>query len=124
MLSDKAWEEIDRIRWDDAADHGVDAFRELFNMKRYPVTKEMIFNYLKDHKDFFDTNHWDTVPARRSTVDEFYFKHRHTNIKVRGWGEDTVNYVFDRLCDAVKQDEIIVFGELHGWWKKEGDSNA
>lgn len=128
-LSDKAWEEIDRIRWDDAADHGVDAFMELCSLKRYPITSKNLFGWLKDNPEFEDQR---VTYASASTEDNFHFRPKNCN-KMSFLHdpegqcyEDIADILHDlrEYCKCFDMDLIVVFGEIHGWWKKEGDDNV
>ncbi len=122
-LSDKAWEEIDRIRWDDAADHGVDAFMELFNLKRYPITTKNLFRWLKDNPKFEDHK---ATYSSASTEDSFNFHPRDCN-KMSFLHdpegqcyEDISDILYDlrEYCKWFDVDLVVVFGEIHGWFEK------
>jgi hypothetical protein len=123
-LSEKAWGEIDRIRWDDTQDHGVDAFRELFNLKRYPITPKNLFRWLKDNPEFED---YKVTYASASTEDSFNFYPKNCNKMSflhdpEGTSYEDISDILHDLreyCKCFDVDLIVVFGEIHGWWEKE-----
>ncbi len=116
-LSQKAWVEICKnlnVHPDTGIMTGyyfqpVDVFMSLFDPEKYPITKDMIFEYLLK-ADFEDR-----LPnGLHSTKENWEFWNRDA---------DTVGchmLIKDMLywMSIRHKDQIIIIGEIHGWWEK------
>lgn len=107
-LSEKAYAEIDKIAWDNTAEHGVDAFMSLFNLEKYPITKDMLFEYFSNRKDIYQVS----LNTFRSKCWEFIAFGR------LYCAEDEVSDNIRWIAKDLGIDQIIIIGEIHGWWEK------
>ena len=116
-LSEKAWGKICHSSWADAVD-GANNFMALFDRKEYPVTREMLFDFLSNGNRFHDERlrRW----GEASTPDIFSFKDDITKKFIAYYKDvDDINYVIDKMCREVLQCDIILFiGHIHGWFEK------
>jgi hypothetical protein len=110
-LSKKAWTEI----FSDCPGYGAyyfyEAFRSLFDLEKYPITYEMLFKYLKDHPQYMDNY------SNGSTVKDWAFM----SINRQGYNVGcgmTVKEIITLIALTIQKDQIIIIGEIHGWWEK------
>lgn len=121
-LSERAWDQIRRISfYDPTVDERklpVGDFMALFDRKEYPVTREMLFDFLSNGNRFHDERlrRW----GEASTPDIFSFKDDITKKFIAYYKDvDDINYVIDKMCREVLQCDIILFiGHIHGWFEK------
>lgn len=96
----------------------INSFMSLFDRKKYPVTREMLFDFLRKGNRFHD----DRLRKEKkvSTSDIFSFKDDITKKVVACYKDvDDINYVIDKMCREVLQCDIILFiGHIHGWFEK------
>lgn len=116
-LSQKAWDEIfsDPINHDGY--YSVNAFMSLFDLEKYPITVELLFNWLRENENL-------TYVGDLDTLQEFWFKAISKNIPV-SFRYDGFTYPIDSMlydlrvyCNFMQVDMIQVIGEIHGWWEK------
>lgn len=78
----------------------VNAFRSLFDLEKYPITQQQIIDY------------WDSV----------YPEEQKGNYP-DSWKQWTIAHQIAMITTwRAKKNEIIIIGEIHGWWEK-GDAN-
>lgn len=120
-LSKKAWTEIHSFGcYADTTDErklAVNAFMSLFDLEKYPITVELLFNWLIENKNL-------TYVGDLDTVHDFWFKAISKNIPV-SFRYDGFTYPIDSIlydlrvyCNFMQVDMIQVIGEIHGWWEK------
>lgn len=116
-LSQKAIDEIAKIAKYDTRFAGAHAVRFLFDLKKYPITVELLFNWLRENENL-------TYVGDLDTLQEFWFKAISKNIPV-SFRYDGFTYPIDSMlydlrvyCNFMQVDIIQVIGEIHGWWEK------
>lgn len=116
-LSQKAIDEIAKIAKYDTRFAGAHAVRFLFDLKKYPITVELLFNWLRENENL-------TYVGDLDTLQEFWFKAISKNIPV-SFRYDGFTYPIDSMlydlrvyCNFMQVDMIQVIGEIHGWWEK------
>ena len=101
----------------------VEAFMSLFDLEKYPITKDMIFEYLRDVLRLPDERQEKLSGSSISTPDYYVFDLSYGAINHNLI--DHTGSVIDQIRDiALSQDKdkIVIIGEIHGWWEK-GDQN-
>lgn len=102
-LSQKAWSEIRSLGYyantTDERKLGVEAFMSLFDLEKYPITKDMICAYIKSD-------------GQRRLLLDFL-----ANIL---WAFDNggIKDCLTTIGFYGRKDRIIIIGEIHGWWEK------
>lgn len=86
----------------------VEAYNSLFDLEKYPITKDMIFEFFSNKPDIYQRTHG----TFRSNCWEF-----------RAFGriycaEDEVGDNIRWIARDLNKDKIIIIGEIHGWWEK------
>ena len=123
-LSQKAWDVIRQItpKYDFSVNYFdstmltdipdvINAFMSLFDLEKYPITENMVFEFLKKHPDYAD-NYFN----KESTVDDWKFY-----VPMRFGHTVTSNMLIEemlyQICEGLKTDKIIIIGAIHGWWE-------
>lgn len=116
-LSQKALDEIAKMEKYDTRFGGAHAVRFLFDLEKYPITKELIFDYLKcnsvfelvhtEHSPNGDLKYWSFAIKKSKTLEDL-------RIKIY----DSVDLMLYKIIRATNKDKIIIIGEIHGWWEK------
>lgn len=121
-LSQKAWTEIGQMNWRcilNGNDNGmnfheaVEAFMSLFDLEKYPITWDMMFEYCKTIKI-------DRIETCKGCVMFFYYHEGECCCKSFYEKSDMVemlNFLVGWF-NSVKVNRIILIGEIHGWWEK------
>lgn len=115
-LSEKAWDEIrsdgyyaDTI---DERKLAVNAFMSLFDLEKYPITKDMVFEYLLK-ADFEDRMPY----GLHSTKKSWEFWNKDTDMVGCGMPIKDILY----WMSIKYKDQLIIIGEIHGWWEGSTD---
>lgn len=91
-LSDKARLEIAHIQTDRYNPLGsFEAFQDLFDLDKYPITWEQLSNFFRDH---------------------------HPNIDLGDAIKNNREPVIVHVARAVNARDIDIIGDIHGWWEK------
>ncbi len=110
-LSQKAIDEIAKIEKYDTRFAGAHAVRSLFDPEKYPITKDMLFGYLKGHPNYMDNY------SNGSTVKDWAFM----SINRQGYNVGcgmTIKEIITLIALTTQKSDIIIIGEIHGWWEK------
>lgn len=117
-LSEKAKDELKIIAYSKkqslnvslSMNDGIEAFQDLFDLDKYPITLEMLFGYLIKSDFFFDNI------VKGSTIEYFEFgSNTHVAIIKSNF---TIKLALEIIIQATGKDEIIIIGDIHGWWEK------
>lgn len=87
----------------------VNAFRSLFDLEKYPITKDMLFGYLLD-TDF------DMLSGSNAKDFEAQYETYHEHIIITDC--TPIPVAIDDISCALQKDKSIIIGEIHGWWEK------
>lgn len=113
-LSEKAKHEIERNVFVELKTFdSIEAFQDLFDLEKYPITWEQLFGYIKNIKS-----------------DRLEINKDHAIITFYEGGESYKKYLTERndinesihclvaLFASIKVTHMIVIGDIHGWWEK------
>lgn len=126
-LSQKAWREINDRLLDlpETLFHisvPIRLYNDLFDLEKYPITVELLFNWLRENENL-------TYMGDLNTVQDFWFKAISKNIPV-SFRYDGFTYPINSMlydlrvyCNFMQVDMIQVIGEIHGWWEKGGHND-
>lgn len=128
-LSQKAWDEIRRItpKYDFPVNYFdsvmltdipdvINAYTSLFDLEKYPITKDMVFEYLKDHPDYEDV--LKGTESIESTPECFIFREKGFYSRFDPAHFYSVEYNLRQIGYYASNSDIIIIGEIHGWWEK------
>ena len=96
----------------------INAYNSLFDLEKYPITKHMIFEYLRDDLKLPDERQAKLSGSNESTPDYYVFDLSFN--KYPDLIDHTVS-VMDQITQIATMrdtDKIIIIGEIHGWWEK------
>lgn len=108
-LSQKAIDEIAKIEKYDTRFAGAHAVRSLFDLEKYPITRDMLFGYLLD-TDF------DMLSGSNAKDFEAQYETYHEHIIITDC--TPIPIAINDISCALQVDQIIIIGEIHGWWEK------
>lgn len=123
-LSQKAWDKIQyRVKYECDYDDidGVmldtmNSFMSLFDLEKYPISLEMIFHYLKNHPDYEDA--LKGTKSIESTPECFIFREKGFYSRFDPAHFYSVEYNLRQIGYYAGNSDMIIIGEIHGWWEK------
>lgn len=92
----------------------IQAFQDLFDLKKYPITWEMLLEYVSNrHSDleYLRVNgDYFTIYDHHSDGEPYsqYYKRYNTTISTMLW----------IIADKIGISEMRIIGDIHGWWEK------
>lgn len=120
-LSEKAWDEIGLQSWGDY-DGDVYAFMSLFDLEKYPIAPEDLLSFVEHYpgmKRNFDYAVGHGIEYIYITENHFggavYFNCYMGDISKL---ENSVESIIKRIARVIDRNEILIIGEIHGWWEK------
>ena len=113
-LSQKAIDEIAKIAKYDTRFAGAHAVRFLFDLEKYPITKDMIFKYLRNggFRDMCPNN------KTPSTKENWSFDMGNGCVYGHADSWMDIDSILNEISSYEPKDKIIIIGEIHGWWEK------
>lgn len=123
-LSEKAKEEIERnVPYELRALDSIEAFQDLFDLEKHPITWEQLFDFCENHpcmsvNDFYA--HGTEFLYRKNGDDGFlklgsiHFNYYFDRKMIEGTIMDTIK----RIATVTGMDIFIIIGDIHGWWEK------
>lgn len=117
-LSEKAKHEIFKIiqsRTDiyQLSEAFYEAFRDLFDLEKYPITWEMFFEYCKKIKS-------DRVRIYPDSVSFIYYEEgeRYCEFFNKDSSIEVIINFLNAWFNSYKANRMIIFGDIHGWWEQ------
>lgn len=121
-LSDKAKQELKVIAYNKkqslsvqlSMNDGIEAFQDLFDLDKYPITWEMLLDYINTH-------HKDSDYLR---VKEDYFTIYDHHDDGEPYSQDyterntTMDIMLYLIAMTLGIRDIDIIGDIHGWWEK------
>lgn len=119
-LSEKAKQEIERLEneyFDEIGENPsfsitFEAFQDLFDLEKYPITWEQLFEYISKVKK-------DTIVIKSNKEVEF---HVHFPNGVSCLAEvsnvDNISDLIYVLSFCIRKRDIDIIGDIHGWWEE------
>lgn len=118
-LSEKAWREINDRLLDlpQTLFHisvPIQLYNNLFDLEKYPITKDMIFEYLRNggFRDMCPNN------KTPSTKENWSFDMGNGCVYGHADSWMDIDSILNEISSYEPKDKIIIIGEIHGWWEK------
>jgi hypothetical protein len=117
-LSDKAKQELKVIAYNKkqslnvqlSMNDGIEAFQDLFDLEKYPITWEMLFEYSKKARLI--------IRQRENERDFIIPRAEKDGGDVPIWQHDGIRKAIHLISIHKWIDRIIIIGDIHGWWEK------
>lgn len=122
-LSQKAWDEMHKhynitpLGKTSACDFEIiDAYNDLFDLEKYSITNDMLFDYIINQHRHFYIDLLLEVKSKSTPMNFSFGGTRKRDQSVCSWYRVVDN--IRTLAFNHHSNEIIIIGEIHGWWEK------
>lgn len=87
-----------------------EAFRDLFDLEKYPITNEMMFEYIKKLDGWFD------LQPNSDSKNFCFVSDRDEYVEIDNFM--TIRDMVYEISRFILKRDIDIVGDIHGWWKQ------